>query len=161
MRRYLGPLLPAGLVVLVACGGGDESPAPAETAAPTATPVAAEADATVAFKLREENGSGISGTARLRGGDDGFTVKLAAKRPQTSGPAHIHNVTCEEYRALKDFDAQLGTVSMPLADLVDGKSSTPVDKAPLSEYRTGSFSINVHSYDGGFPVVACGDIPTD
>jgi hypothetical protein len=160
MRRYLGPLLPAGLVGLVACGGGDERPAPAETAAPTATAVAAEADATVAFKLREENGSGISGTARLRGGDNGFTVMLAAKRPRTSGPAHIHNVTCEEYRALKDFDAQLGTVSVALADLVDGKSRTPVDKGPMSEYRTGSFSINVHSYDGGFPVVACGDIPT-
>jgi hypothetical protein len=160
MRRYLGPLLPAGLVGLVARGGGDERPAPAETAAPTATAVAAEADATVAFKRREEKGSGISGTARLKGGDDGFTVMLAAKRPRISGPAQIHNVTCEEYRALKDFDAQLGTVSVPLADLVDGKSRTPVDKGPMSEYRTGSFSINVHSHEGGFPVVACGDIPT-
>ena len=160
MRRYLGPLVPASLVVLAACGGGDESPAPARSAAPTATAAAAEADTTVAFKLREENGSGISGTARLKGGDDGFTVTLAAKRPRASGPAHIHDVTCADYRALKDFDAQLGTVSVPLADLVDGKSRTSVDKGPLSEYRTAGFSINVHSYEGGFPVVACGDIPT-
>jgi hypothetical protein len=84
----------------------------------------------------------------------------AAKRPRASGPAHIHDVTCADYRALKDFDAQLGTVSVPLADLVDGKSRTSVDKGPLSEYRTAGFSINVHSYEGGFPVVACGDIPT-
>jgi hypothetical protein len=159
MRRYLGPLLSAALVVLVACGEEDKSAAPARTSAPTVTATAAKPDATVAFKLREENGSGISGTARLNGADDGFTVVLAAKRPKASGPAHIHNVTCEKYRALKDFDAQLGTVSVPLIDLVEGKSRTSVDKAPLSEYRTAGFSINVHSYEGGFPVVACGDIP--
>ena len=31
--------------------------------------------------------------------------------------------------------------------------------AALAKYRTGGFAINVHSYAGGFPVVACGNIP--
>jgi hypothetical protein len=49
-------------------------------------------------------------------------------------------------------------VSAPLKDVEDGRSTSRVDTA-LSEYRTG-YSINVHSTEGGFPVVACGDIPT-
>jgi hypothetical protein len=155
MRRQLVHLLPASLSVLVACGGGEEAPAPTRPAAPPAN-----ADETVAFKLGEENGSGSSGTATLKGGDRGFSVILAVKRPKNSGPAHIHNVTCEQYRAMKDFDAQLATVEEALSDLADGKSRTRVDN-PLSQYRTAGFSINVHSYAGSFPVVACGDIPTE
>ena len=87
----------------------------------------------------------------------GFTVNLVVK-PRGDHPAHIHNVTCSEYRAMKDFDAQLATVDTTLKDVASGKSKTSVD-APLSGYRTGGFSINVHSYSGGFPVVACASIP--
>jgi hypothetical protein len=154
MRRYLVLLLPASLSVLVACGDGEEKPAPA---ARTATPV--EADQAVAFKLGEENRSGSSGSATLKGGDPGFTVTLRVKRPKNSGPAYIHNVTCEQYRAMEDFDAQFATVEVALRDLADGRSKTQVD-APLSQYRTAPFSINVHSYAGEFPVVACGNIPS-
>ena len=93
----------------------------------------------------------------LKGGDRGFTVALAVK-PKGDHPAHIHNVRCEEYRALKDFDAQYATVEAGLRDVSKGKSKTSV-AAPLSNYRTGGFSINVHSYAGGFPVVACANIP--
>ena len=49
-------------------------------------------------------------------------------------------------------------MSAPLTDLEKGKSRSRVDTA-LSEYRPG-YSINVHSTEGGFPVVACGDIPS-
>ena len=120
------------MALLVACGGDDDAPAPAaETPTPTAAP-----PAKVAFKLKEENGSGKSGHATLRGGDDGFTVN----------------------RALKDFDAQLETVDAPLPDLEGGRSRSQED-AELSAYLTGGFSVNVHSTEGGFPVVACGDIP--
>jgi hypothetical protein len=149
MRRALAHLLPLSLSVLVACGGGEEKP----TSARPAT-----SDGTIAFKLREENRSGSSGTATLNGGERGFTVTSRMKRAKLSGPAHIHNVTCESYRALKDFDAQLATVDDPLTDVVDGTSRTRIDER-LSQYRTGGFSINVHSYEGGFPVVACGNIP--
>jgi hypothetical protein len=153
MRRSLALLLSAGLSVLVACGGDDEKPA---SALPTASP--ANSDATIAFKMREENRSGSSGTATLNGGDRGFTVSFKMKRAKNSGPAHIHNVTCESYRALKDFDAQLATIHEALTDVVDGKSKTRIEKT-LSQYRTSGFSINVHSYEGGFPVVAWGNIP--
>jgi len=158
MRRYLGAFLLASLSVLVACGGGEESPAPESPAPARSAAPPAKTDETVAFKLGEENRSGVSGTVRLKGGDRGFAVKVAVVRPRYGGPAHIHSVTCEKYRALKDFDAQLGTVAVPLTDLEDGKSRTRVETA-LSQYRTAGYSINVHSYDGGFPVVACGDVP--
>ena len=59
---------------------------------------------------------------------------------------------------MKDFDAQFATVDVALRDVENGKSKTSVD-APLSDFRTGGFSINVHDYTGGFPVVACADIP--
>lgn len=153
MRRSLVFLLPGSLSVLVACGGGEERPAPA---ARTATPT--QAAQTVVFELGEQHRSGSSGSAALTGGDRGFTVTLKVKHPKNAGPAHIHNVTCEQYRALKDFDSQLATVEVGLTDLARGRSTTRVD-APLSRYRTAEFSINVHSYAGAFPVVACGNIP--
>ena len=151
MRRHLAPLL---LVALAACGDDDAAPTPAP-AAETPTPTAAP-PAKIALKLMQENGSGKTGAATLRGDDDGFTVNVAIKG--WDGPAHIHDVTCEEYRALKDFDAQLATVDLPLPDLEGGRSRSEHD-AELSAYLTGGFSINVHSFEGGFPVVACGDIP--
>ena len=52
-------------------------------------------------------------------------------------------------RAARDVEIGLG-------DPV--KAETRVDAA-LSKYRTGGYAINVHSYAGGFPVVACGNIP--
>ena len=122
----------------------------------TATAIAA-ADETVAFSLAQEHRSRTSGTVTLKGGDRGFTVSLAMK-PRRDHPAHIHNVTCKEYRAMKDFDAQFATVEVALRDVANGKSKTAV-AAPLSNYRSGGFSINVHSYTGGFPVVACANIP--
>jgi hypothetical protein len=156
MRRHLAPLLAAVLLV-AACGEDEEAPAPAEAPTATETPApAAKADEKVSFDLKEENGSGRSGSATLRGGDGGFTVSVVVKRH--SGPAHIHNVTCEEYRALKAFDEQLATVDLPLPDLENGKSRSQ-ETASLSEYRTGGYSLNVHSVEGGFPVVACGDVP--
>jgi hypothetical protein len=153
MGGCLALLLPVSLSVLIACGDGEEESAPAQTAAPPA-----KADETVSFKLAEENRSGKSGTATLKGGDGGFSVTLKLKRGRGYNLAHIHTVTCEKYRALKDFDEQYATVSVPLTDLEEGKSRSRVDSA-LSEYRPGH-SINVHSTEGGFPVVACGDIPT-
>jgi hypothetical protein len=159
MRRSLAHFLPASVFFLVACGGGEERPERAQSPAPPA-PSASPAPAaeTIALPLGEQNRSGRSGTATLRGGNRGFTVTLALRRPQHSGPAHIHTVSCEQYRAMKDFDAQYATVERNLRDLVDGRSRTRLDE-PLSQYRVGGYSINVHSYAGEFPVVACGDIP--
>jgi hypothetical protein len=151
-RRHVASLLPAGLCSLAACGGGDEQPAPERPAATQAS-----ADEMLVIRLKKENRSTTRGTATLKGGDRGYHVTLAV-RPKRDHPAHIHNVTCEEYRATKGFDAQLATVAEPLTDLDKGRSETSVE-APLSRVRTGSFSINVHSYEGGYPVVACVNIP--
>ncbi len=161
-RRFVACFVSVGLGSLAACGGGDEKSAPARSAAPTATATDAAtaipaADETVAIALEQEHRSGSSGTVTLKGGDRGFTVALTLK-PKRDHPAHIHNVTCKQYRALKDFDAQFATVDVALSDVAKGSSKTAVD-APLSDYRTGGFSINVHSYTGGFPVVGCGNIP--
>jgi hypothetical protein len=149
MRHGPAASLVASLSLFAACGGGEDKPA----AVPSP-----KADETVTFELGEENRSGSSGTATLKGGDGGFTVRLVVKHPKRTGPAHIHDVTCEEYRATKGFDAQLATVDTPLADVNGGKSRTRVDTA-LSHFRTAGYSINVHSTAGGFPVTACGDIP--
>jgi hypothetical protein len=157
-RRFVACFVSAGLGLLAACGSGDEKAAPARSAAQTATATATSAaDETVAFALEQEHRSGSSGTVTLKGGDREFAVALAMN-PKRDHPAHIHNVTCNQYRALKDFDAQYATVEVTLTDVAKGKSKTAVD-APLADYRTGGFSINVHSYAGGFPVVACGNIP--
>jgi hypothetical protein len=153
--RLCVALLLAAVSLLAACGEDEEPAASAKTAAP-----APKADETVEFELAEENRSGSSGTATLKGGDKGFTVTLTLKGRRAPSPAHIHTGTCKEYRALKDFDAQLATVGLPLTDVVDGKSRTETG-TPLSDYRTDVFSINVHSTKGGFPVVACGDLPAE
>jgi hypothetical protein len=156
-RRFVACFGSAGLCLLAACGGGDEKPA-ARAAAPTASATAkAMPDERFAFALEEEHGSGRSGTVTVNGGDGGFNVALAVE-PKRDQVAHIHNVTCREYRAMNDFDAQLATVELNLRDVANGKSKTSVS-ARLADYRTGGFSINVHSYRSGFPVVACGDIP--
>jgi hypothetical protein len=154
MRRRIAPFL-AALSLLAACGEGDESAAPAKTATP-----APKADETVAVELAEENRSGSSGTATLKGGEKGFLVTLRLKGRRDPSPAHFHTGTCKQYRALKDFEAQLATVAFPLTDVVEGKSRTETG-TPLSEYRTDVFSINVHSTKAGFPVVACGDVPAE
>ena len=59
---------------------------------------------------------------------------------------------------MKDFDAQYATVERNLSDVMHGRSRTRLDEA-MSQFRTAGHSINVHSYDAGFPVVACGNIP--
>jgi hypothetical protein len=74
------------------------------------------------------------------------------------GAFGVHEVSCAEYRSMKDFDEQLATVTQRLGDLRDGGSGTEVHK-PLSDYARAGFSINVHDFAFPYPVVACGDFP--
>ena len=113
---------------------------PTTTATSAAT---AAADERLTFPLRKEHRSGNSGTVTVKGGNSDFTVTLAVK-PKRDHPAHIHNVSCAEYRALKNFDAEFATVELTLSEVANRKSRTSVDTA-LSDYRTGGFAINVHS----------------
>jgi hypothetical protein len=151
MRRIhaIGPAVVLALAV-AACGD-DEQPA-GRAASAQIEPITVE--------LHPENGSGRSGEARLEpDGDDAMNVVVTLNRgPTKTNMAHIHNVTCERYRAMDDFSAQLGTVEDTLKALGDGASETKVS-VPLAERATGGYSINVHEPADPFPVVACGDIP--
>jgi hypothetical protein len=114
--------------------------------------------------LAEQNKSDQTGTATLIPGGQGdeFEVALEVTAPKKfPGPqqhAHIHDVTCAEYAGIKSFNEQLGTVASGLDDLLRGRSRSTV-AAPLSDYATGQFSINVHEQDAPYTAVVCGDIP--
>jgi hypothetical protein len=75
-----------------------------------------------------------------------------------SNPAHIHNVTCAQYRAMSSFSARLATVEDGLNALDHGRSETVV-AVELSARTNGRYSINVHKPAHPYDVIACGDIP--
>jgi hypothetical protein len=151
--RIPSPIAPVIVLALAmaGCGGDDEQ----------AAATAAGADvAPITVQLQAENDSGRSGDVRLEpDGDDAMLVVVTiSDGPTKTNPAHIHNVTCESYRAMDDFSDQLGTVEDTLKTLRDGASETKVS-VPLAERATGGYSINVHEPAEPFPVVACADIP--
>jgi hypothetical protein len=123
-----------------------------ESAEPDAT-----AEGATSLALMEENGSGVTGSVALSPGDGEFAVTLAVKGPDRYH-AHIHDVSCADYRAIKDFNAQFDTVVETLKDVHHGESQTDV-AAPLSDFTNGKSSVNVHRFESPYPVVACGDIP--
>ena len=155
-----------GLTLAVAACGGDDDPEPArpDTQEAKATPTATAAGtAGTTIELKEQNASGQTGTATLRrrkGG--GFDVAIAmsppSRFPGESQNAHIHDVTCDEYARMTDFNEQLATVVDGLSSLANGRSSTTVEQ-PLAKRATGKFSINVHEQEAPYTVVGCGDIP--
>lgn len=157
-------LLPVALVLAAAAcgganegGGGKSSDAGGGAAAETAG-----TSAPMTVSLATENASGQTGTATLQPGGDTFEVHLEVAPPKKfKGEyqhAHVHDVTCAEYRKIQGFDAQLGTVVDELNDLEDGESTSTV-YAPLAKRATGAYSINVHEQNDPYTVVACGDIP--
>jgi hypothetical protein len=75
-----------------------------------------------------------------------------------SNPAHIHNVTCAQYRAMSSFSARLATVEDGLNALDHGRSETVV-AVELPARANGRYSINVHKPAHPYDVIACGDIP--
>lgn len=161
-------------LAIAACGGGNE-PEPAEPeaqdveATTTEAPPAPTAGTTGSgpssstIELKEQNGSGQTGTATLHEREEGtFDVVIEmsppAKFPGDSQNAHIHNVTCAEYAGMTGFNERLATIVDGLSNLAKGRSSTTVEQ-PLAERATGMFSINVHEQNSPYTVVACGDIP--
>ena len=105
----------------------------------------------VTVRLREQNKSKESGTARLTPQGDQTKVEISLKGapkgvPQ---PAHIHDGTC----AKLDAKPKHG-----LDNVVDGKSTTTVP-VKLDELLKGRNAINVHkSADDLKTYVACGNI---
>lgn len=146
-------------MLLGSCGGNGEG-----GAAPESTPQATTAtQERVLVELTPENGSRVRGTALLRTTSEGhLEVGLELTVPPALAkdalPAHIHEVSCAEYRKLEGFDAQLASVTDHLPSVRDGVA-TSTAASTLQTLTRGGFSINVHRPAHPFPSVACGDIP--
>jgi hypothetical protein len=107
--------------------------------------------------LVEENKSGASGTATLTGGGGSASVTIELNGDDRRYRAHIHDVTCQRYRRMNDFSAQLATLTEGLSSVTGGRSESDLSE-PLSSYTRPGFSINVHEFASPYPVVACGDL---
>jgi hypothetical protein len=153
--RLIACLLVVGLSVLSACGDSARVAGPGAPAAETP----GKAAKTIAVRLDAEHSSGVLGTATLKGDERVTSVTLRIEPAGRHYHAHIHDVSCSDYRSMTSFSAQFATVAEGLSDVVDGKSETDV-LAPLSSLAKSGFSINVHKYAHPYPVVACGDIPS-
>ena len=150
-----------GPLGLVGCGD-DQPERPASQGSSKA--------AAITFALHEENHSGYNGKASLEPSEATASVPGAAKRdgmrvtitisPDTGAgnPAHIHDVTCAQYRAMGSFDEQLATVEDGLSALDHGRSETVITTEPTAR-TNGHYSINVHKPAHPYEVIACGDIP--
>ncbi len=114
-----------------------------------ALPVAAQESVTIT--LREQSGSGQSGTAVLTavGNQTRVVVTLSNPPAGVAQPAHIHEGTCANLNPQPRY---------PLQSLMNGRSETVVD-VPLSQLLAGQFAINVHkSQEEIKTYVACGEI---
>ena len=103
-------------------------------------------------ELKEQNGSGESGTAELRdeGGQTVVEISLNGA-PASAQPAHIHKGTCANLDPAPAY---------PLEDVVDG-TSTSTENVTLEDLKSGEYAINVHkSAAEAQTYVACGDIGT-
>jgi hypothetical protein len=142
-------------MLLAACGGDDDGGASGQSSTPPGPETGPGGAITVS--LREENNSGASGTATLSGGGGSASVTIELNGHDRRYHAHIHDVTCERYRRMNDFSAQLATLTEGLDDVADGSSKSDLSD-PLSSYTRADFSINVHNFESPYPVVACGDL---
>jgi hypothetical protein len=150
-----------GALGLVGCG--DEQPAQSPSQGNSKA-------AAITLELHEENHSGRHGEATLEATEATASVPGGAKlegtrvtitiSPDTGGsnPAHIHDVTCAQYRAMRSFDEQLATVADGLSGLDHGQSETVI-ATELTARTNGGYSINVHKPAHPYEVIACGDIP--
>ena len=150
-----------GVLGLVGCGD-EQSARPASQGNSKA--------AAITFALHEENDSGRDGeatleaaeaTASVPGGSKGEGTRVRIRiSPDTGGsnPAHIHDVTCAQYRAMGSFDEQLATVEDGLSGLDQGQSETVIT-TELTARTNDGYSINVHKPAPPYEVIACGDIP--
>ncbi len=112
---------------------------------------AAPAQETVTIPLREQSGSGQSGTAVLKavGDQTEVTVNITPGPAGVDQPAHIHEGTCANLNPKPAF---------PLSPVRDGKSVTTVN-VKLTDLLAKPFAINVHKSAQEISVyVACGEI---
>jgi hypothetical protein len=143
------------VVGLVAGCGGHSTPK--QQPSPGVSNVSSSA---ITVPLQQQNGSGQSGKATLQSSAQGMRVLISLRNDHaSSNPAHIHDVTCAQYRRITNVDDQYATVKDPLSDLRAGRSETTLGDVSLSDRTTGTYSINVHEPTYPYKAVACGDIP--
>jgi hypothetical protein len=111
---------------------------------------ATAATSSLTVTLRQQNGSGESGTAMLTQAGSDVKVVISLKgAPATAQPAHIHDGTC----------ANLGAVAYPLTNVVGGNSTTTVKGVTIDKLLSGTYAINVHESAADLAkYVACGNI---
>jgi hypothetical protein len=153
--RLAGGVLAVALFFLAACGGDDDGAVSRTTTTRPAPETGPNGELIV--PLVEESNSGASGTATLskKGATASVTIKLEGRGRQYR--AHIHDVSCQQYRRMNDFSAQLATLTEGLSNVRGGRSKSDLIE-PLSRYTRTNFSINVHKDAEPYPVVACGDL---
>jgi hypothetical protein len=116
-----------------------------------ATPVAAAGGEPVAFRLAEQNDSGIDALAVLQGSGNSTDVTVTARGMTGGEVVVIHDGVCAKEATLPAFLLQ---------DLdASGHSETQI-AAPLSDLTDGEHSVAIHrSAERYNDIVACGDIP--
>lgn len=113
---------------------------------------ATAAPSTLTVNLKQQNGSGESGSATLTqvGGDVQVVVALDGA-PATAQPMHIHTGTC----------SNIGGVVYPLTSVTGGKSTTTVKGVTIAALLAKPMAINVHQSAAELQkYVACGNITT-
>jgi hypothetical protein len=105
----------------------------------------------VTIPMHAQNGSGEDGSAILtqEGGDVKVVISLKGA-PSADQPAHIHDGTCADLKA----------VAYPLTSVTSGSSTTMIRSASLAKWlKGGGFSINVHESAADLgKYVSCGEI---
>jgi hypothetical protein len=122
VRLALGPLAALALAAaLPAVGPG--------------RPALAGEERPVAVRLRELNGSGVSGRATLTAAGARTVVAIRLRGTTGTLPATLHRGTC---RRLDPEPAY------PLTDAAPGRRSTTTVEAPLAELVGGRYAIAIH-----------------
>jgi len=108
-------------------------------------------EGTLTLNLSEQNDSGQTGTATMVEADGQVTVTLSMLGfpEDTPQPAHIHEGVCPD----------VGAVSYPLTNLVNGESVTVLDVTLAQLESELPMGINVHqSVTESSVYTACGDL---
>jgi len=109
------------------------------------------AQTTALVAMRAQNSSGQIGTATLKQAGSDVVVTVSVADRGAAQPAHIHQGTCAKLNPAPKY---------PLANVVNGRSTTTLKNIKLSSLTTGGFAINVHKSLSEIAVyTSCGNIP--
>ncbi|MCH7907904.1 MAG: hypothetical protein IIB26_10795 [Chloroflexi bacterium] len=108
------------------------------------------ADKAGTFTLASIDGSAQDGSVTFidLGGETAVVISVGSAAAGLAQPVHIHEGACDT----------LGAVTIPLTNVVDGRSVTLIDQ-PISNVMRGGFAVNLHKSGDEIAVyTACGEI---